>query len=1351
MRSPHRAASEPQHTRKPPEPQAGSPRPRDVERLLRGELQERELELAERREAHTRVLAALASTSAQLEDRQKYLNAVLSSTSWRMTASIRKGRQVGSYLLHGLWAWGTFRPGSRPHRLVHKLARSPQLALLSPQSEPTAAEFQADPPVEFDCVQQARSEAPIVYLFVDHTVGCNTNTGIQRTLRGLASGLIDIGQPVRFVKWNAASQACVLISATERARLAQWNGPDVSSTERHVQGAASRSVIVRPGDWLIVAEATWITDQPSPVTLDLIRWSREHRASVGFVFYDAIPLRRPELNSSAPAQQYMRALSYADAIWSISDWSAADLTTFLLSEGSEVPPIYTIPLPGAFDSSREAAPSQSEQLILSVGTIEPRKNQVALVRAFQAHRAACPDSSWRLVLAGNLHPLVAAEIEAATKTDPAISYAGHVSDAELARLFERCAFTVFPSVEEGFGLPILESVWHGKPCLCADFGSMAEVAHGGGCLTCDTRDEAALANALARLIDDSGLRAELATQARERQLSSWSDYARSIVRSAWPIGQIYFLAEATCAWDRNTGIQRIVRQLARSFLELGLDVIPVKLGTADAVLEPLDGEALVKLGNFNGPSPEQWRGWLPLEKASGNSWFIMPELPIGLPQQGHTELLDRLRALGIRSSAIFYDAIPWKMDQVYPDHYRKAHANYMTALAAYDLVAAISEHTRNDLVDFWKQARLTPRAGDVTAAILPGEFKESEREKRAHVPSRTGPIRIVSVGTVEPRKNHEALLQAFVKAAERSSRELLLTLVGSNISFDPTQPERIGAFIAQHPSIVWERDADDARIRRLYEISDFSVYPSVEEGYGLPIVESLWHGRPVICANFGAMKEVAEGGGCVMVDVRDVDALADAILSLAEHPARIEALSREAIARHFRTWQEYAGDLAAQLSPPPLPRAKPPADLARRAVDLRFVETQRRSPQAPGIQTIYLLVESAAAYDRNTGIQRVVRQIARALIGQGAAVVPVRWDADRQALGPVSQTALRNLSRFNGPGVTDWAAWRAPAAATNAWFLLAEVQQHWKTGDHGRLIEGLKADGVRCAAIFYDAIPVKMQQLYPDWLARAHYRYMIELGFYDAVFPISEFAASDLSRFLSVRGATTRRLEKLVHALPLPGEFPGVARASAPQFPAPSEPLRMLAVGTVEPRKNHATLVHAFLAAEQLCRRPLDLTIVGNTNAVDPGLADRIRKLIAGHASIRWLDDVGDDELAAIQNGSHLTVYPSIEEGFGLPILESLWHGKPVICADFGAMAEAARIAGGGCLMVDVRNPDEFARAMVSVAEQPGLLERLAHEAVSCRIASWSEYAGEMITCLVESEADYQSGEIRIESRVASR
>jgi FkbM family methyltransferase len=1294
----------------------------------KSEIEELNAELSKQKKIAAEITAQLRLASEPLEDRDRYIATILQSTSWRLTAPIRSASRFVGYLRRGVWAWATLKPGSRPHRFAKRIGRSPRRIR-------GAAGVEVTKSWTFHLVSSKRAKRRIVYLFVDHTIDCEVNTGIQRTVRGVAAGLLQSGQTVRFVKWDSRRQACVLISAADRDRLAKWNGPVISDEDRKVYRHNSRALIdevPQRSDWLFIPEATYISNQSEPITLNLIRWGREHGMRIGCIFYDAIPLRRPEFaDAVAATKQYMRSLSCVDAIWSISAWSAADLLAFWDFENvRDIPPVYSVALPGVFDSRRNEKSGWSENLVLSVGTVEPRKNQVALIHAFQAYRRRNPGSNWRLVLVGNLHHLVAAEVTAATNADRSIQYLGHLSDDELAALYNRCAFTVFPSVEEGFGLPILESIWHGKPCICANFGSMAEVAEGGGCLTCDTRDSSALKAALEQLITDAELRSSLGEEAQRRSATNWTSYAETLLQSAWPIGQIYYLAEATAAWERNTGIQRVVRQLARALLELGFDVIPVKFD-AHGSLQSVSDEEKQRLASFNGPRPQQWGDWLPLDQACRNSWFLMAELPLHLAPEKHRGLIADLSEMKIRSAAVFYDAIPFKMSDVYPSKYGKAHGTYMELLADYDFTAAISEFSNTDLVGFW-QKRRPLSVSRAEAIVLPGEFTESRRSTEVWEPAHDGPLSILTVGTVEPRKNHEILLKAFAKAAAASKRPIRLTLVGSDVSIDPALPDRVRTFIRGNPSITWEEQADDRRIGELLDQCDFTVYPSVEEGFGLPIIESLWRGKPVICADFGAMAEVAAGGGCVVVNVREIDLLSDAIVTLANNPDEIASLSRQAVARSFRTWRNYASDIAKRMAgvlPGELRDVTKPIDLTRRQNELSL--RSRNINANPARKRVYYLVESTALYDRNTGIQRVVRQLARLLIESGFELIPVRWDSSQQRLTAVGRDGLENLARFNGPRISDWSGWRIPEDMTGGWFFLGEVQQHWPAADHLHLLEMLKPHRIRTAAIFYDAIPVKMPELYPDWLVSAHYRYMIELGFYDAVFPISRFSADDLRKFLVERNVRDGHLARVILPTPLSGEFPGISRVVKKSAKARSNTVRFLAVGTVEPRKNHEVLIKAFLAAAARSKRSITLLIAGNTNTVDLGLKDRILALMAGHSNVVWLDDVSDARLSELHAECDVTIYASVEEGFGLPILESVWHGKPVICANFGAMGEAAE--GGGCLTTDVRSIPALTEAILRMADSPELIDRYTDEVISRPIKSWRNYADEIASRLIES------------------
>ena len=102
--------------------------------------------------------------------------------------------------------------------------------------------------------------------------------------------------------------------------------------------------------------------------------------------------------------------------------------------------------------------------------------------------------------------------------------------------------------------------------------------------------------------------------------------------------------------------------------------------------------------------------------------------------------------------------------------------------------------------------------------------------------------------------------------------------------------------------------------------------------------------------------------------------------------------------------------------------------------------------------------------------------------------------------------------------------------------------------------------------------------------------------------------------------------------------------------------------------------------------------------------------------------------LARLYECGDFTVYPSLLEGSALPILESLWFRKPCICADTGVMQEVA--AGGGCLAVDVYHPEVIAQAIISLADSPKRLARLAAEIDARPLRTWEDAASELLAAL---------------------
>ncbi len=139
----------------------------------------------------------------------------------------------------------------------------------------------------------------------------------------------------------------------------------------------------------------------------------------------------------------------------------------------------------------------------------------------------------------------------------------------------------------------------------------------------------------------------------------------------------------------------------------------------------------------------------------------------------------------------------------------------------------------------------------------------------------------------------------------------------------------------------------------------------------------------------------------------------------------------------------------------------------------------------------------------------------------------------------------------------------------------------------------------------------------------------------------------------------------------------------------------VLWVGTVEPRKNLPVLVEAF---GRIARPGLTLALVG-----PDGWNEDLAALVAGRDDVKALGFVSDRDLAALYAGAEVFCYPSLLEGFGLPVLEAMAQGAPVVTAAGTATEELVEGIGGA---VDPRDPEAVAEALATVLDDPAERER---------------------------------------------
>jgi glycosyltransferase involved in cell wall biosynthesis len=167
---------------------------------------------------------------------------------------------------------------------------------------------------------------------------------------------------------------------------------------------------------------------------------------------------------------------------------------------------------------------------------------------------------------------------------------------------------------------------------------------------------------------------------------------------------------------------------------------------------------------------------------------------------------------------------------------------------------------------------------------------------------------------------------------------------------------------------------------------------------------------------------------------------------------------------------------------------------------------------------------------------------------------------------------------------------------------------------------------------------------------------------------------------------------------------PGETRAAASKHGL-SRPY-ILFVGTLEPRKNVDTLIEGFLQLPPSMRKDVDLVLAGAMGWRSQQLAERLR---AGIPGVRWLGYVTENDLAGLTAGAMVFAYPSLYEGFGLPVAQAMAAGVPVVTSNVSSLPE---IAGDAAILVDPKSSLEISASLERLLLDPSLRQHLAANGV---------------------------------------
>ncbi len=370
---------------------------------------------------------------------------------------------------------------------------------------------------------------------------------------------------------------------------------------------------------------------------------------------------------------------------------------------------------------------------------------------------------------------------------------------------------------------------------------------------------------------------------------------------------------------------------------------------------------------------------------------------------------------------------------------------------------------------------------------------------------------------------------------------------------------------------------------------------------------------------------------------------------------------------------------------------------------------------------VFIDCTPTSLYGGRTGIQRVIRNLVAVAHEAGeheqVDCVPVVHDGKRfyQVVAPLQQLATASADAKPETNAVTSAIQRGALKVRSRlrklfvpkrWFLAWKARQEqrllWRQRPTGSALKfrasdvllmadagwGLPApeplaavreSGCRVGFLSYDIIPLRSQQFCPPLAVEVFQRWLENLlPQVDFAVAISRKSQADLDEYLRDHGTRLHSLRKRLGNFPL-GMKLDECDTSGPIRPHVREAMAasggakpFLIVCTVEPRKNHALLLDAFETVRQ--RIPhAKVCIVGRYGWASEQIVERMTSHPEYGRGLHWLSDLGDTELDYCYRHAGAFVFPSLYEGFGLPIVESLCHGLTTLVSDIPAHHEVGR------------------------------------------------------------------------------
>jgi len=700
-----------------------------------------------------------------------------------------------------------------------------------------------------------------------------------------------------------------------------------------------------------------------------------------------------------------------------------------------------------------------------------------------------------------------------------------------------------------------------------------------------------------------------------------------------------------------------------------------------------------------------------------------------------------------KTAVILYDLIPLLNpgDYLATPAQKQYYGRKIESLKNADLLLSISEYSRREAIGALglAQDRVVNISTAADPCFRPGNNAPDEISALRRRLGITRKMVMYAPGGFDARKNLDGLVTAYSLLPEELRATHQLVVVSKLAESVRAQLERVSkrAGLAAGELMLTGYVADH-ELRALYRDATLFVFPSKHEGFGLPALEAMACGAPVIGADNTSVPEVI-GNGEALFDASSPQSIADKMAQVLQNEPLRNRLRERGIeqARRF-SWDETARRAIGaieelvrregesnrtDLADTSIIDAVAGIDTTAEAGDIDLIRTACCIAFNSGRDTprqLMLDISEIAKSDAKTGIQRVVRSLLRELLEyppQHVEVLPIYFDGIRYRAANNFVAALTGERSLD---VTD----EIVDFCQDDIYLALDLNTMTKEVHDVHM--HLMCRGVQFYFIVYDILLLHRPDWWPAGYSATFESWLRNISkVATGLICISESVARDVRSWMA-GNQPPRTPDMMVASFHLGADIgsslptKGMPDNAAVVLGGLGARASFLMVGTVEPRKGHAQALAAF---ELLWHQGIaaNLVIVGKQGWMVDLLAGKLRRHPEFGEHLFWLEGISDEYLEKVYAVSGCLIAASEGEGFGLPLIEAAQHRLPIIARDIPVFRE---VAGEHAFYFRGLEPVDLANA---IREWLGLNDKgLVPQSAAMPWLTWRESARQLIECI---------------------